>query len=376
MSDAAARAGALLTIDLDAIVANWRLLAARLRPGVRAAAVVKADAYGVGAARVAPALYEGGCRRFFVATLDEGIGLRAAMPEGEIIVFGGPLADTEEDYPAHGLIPVLNTPGQVALWAGLARRMGRRLPAVVHFDTGLSRLGLARDELAALAEDRDALAALDLLLVMSHLACADEPAHDLNPLQRRRFEAGRALFSGVPGSLAASSGIFLGAEWHADWVRPGAALYGVNPQPGAPNPMAQVLQLQGRILQVREIDAGESVGYGATHRARARMRLAVVAAGYADGLPRSLSNRGCAMLGGTRLPLVGRVSMDLMVFDVTGLPEGAARPGVFIDLIGPGVTLDDVAGAAGTIGYEILTALGRRYHRTYRGGTSHGGPGG
>jgi alanine racemase len=374
VADAADRAGAVLTIDLDAIVANWRLLKERVGPGVRTAAVVKADAYGLGAVQVAPALASAGCMRFYVANLDEGLALRRVLPRAEIHVFTGPFAGTERDFVAERLVPVLNSLQQIASWADAAKAFGRRLPAAVHVDTGLSRLGLSAAEVQSFAGDADARDALDLTLLLSHLAIAEEPGHPLNRDQLARFTAARALFPELEASLAASAGIFLGPAWHADWVRPGAALYGVNPTPNTPNPMAQAIQLQGRIVQVRDIDAGETVGYGATWRAPARTRLAVVAAGYADGLLRSLSNRGSAMVGEIRVPLVGRVSMDLMVFDVGALPEGAARPGGFVTLIGAGNTVDQVGTAAGTNGYEILTGLGRRYHRIWRGGQAEHEP--
>jgi alanine racemase len=370
VTDPDRHATAVLTIDLDAIVANWRTLAARLKPGARCAAVVKADAYGLGAAKVAPALQRAGCRRFVVATLDEGLALRPLLPGADILVLSGPFAGTEHDILAADLLPVLNSPEQVAAWAAFAKRAGRRLPAAVHVDTGMSRLGLSHSQAAALAEDSAALGNLDLRLVMSHLACADEPRHPMNRRQLDAFNAARALFPDIEGSLAASSGIFLGLDWHADWGRPGAALYGVQPTAEGPNPMVQVVRLEGRIIQLRDVDAGETVGYGATHRVSARSRLAIVAAGYADGIFRSLSNRGCGHLGENQVPLVGRVSMDLIIFDVTGLPDGVVHPGAMIDLIGPNNTVDQMARDAGTIGYEVLTALGRRYCRRYLGGAA------
>jgi alanine racemase len=367
MSDAAVRAGAVLTIDLAAIVENWRRLTARLGAGTRAMGVVKADAYGLGASQVAPALAKAGCTRFCVASLDEGIALRRVLPDAEILVFAGPFAGTEADFDANRLWPVLNSPEQIALWLAHARRVERRLPAVIHVDTGLSRLGLSLGEAKTASQEKALRDAFDILLVMSHLAIAEEPAHELNRKQLLRFFDARRLFPGIPASLSASAGLFLGADWQADWVRPGAALYGVNPTPYQANPMAQVIHLQGKIVQVRDIDQGETVGYGATWRAPGRTRLAVVAAGYADGLLRSLSNRGSAMVGESRVPLVGRVSMDLMVFDVGALPEGAVRPGGMVTLIGGENTLDQVADAAGTNGYELLTGLGRRYHRVWQG---------
>lgn len=358
---------ALLTIDLDAVVANWRSLAGRLRAGAECAAVVKADAYGLGMAQVAPALRRAGCHTFFVATLDEGLELRALLHEVDILVLNGISGSLAPEFAAARLIPVLNDPDCVALWAALARERGEALPAALHLDTGMARLGLPPAEARRLADDPGRLGGLDVRLVMSHLSSADEPDSPENARQLAAFRALRARLPMGRASLANSSGIFLGADHHFDLARPGIALYGGNPRPGEPNPMAQVVHLQGRILQVREIDSGVPVGYGATWRASRPSRVATVAAGYADGYLRSLSNAGFAFLGDRRVPVVGRVSMDLITLDVTDVAEGQARPGAFVDLIGPKVPVDTVAAAAGTIGYEILTALGRRYRRVYRG---------
>jgi alanine racemase len=360
-SDPAARASALLEIDLGAIVANWRLLAQRAAPAL-CAAVVKADAYGLGAATVSPALATAGCRLFFVATLDEGIALRAALgPEPEIAVFNGPLPGTVGEFAAHRLIPVLNEPGQIAAWKGQKPSP----PAMLHIDTGMSRLGLCTREFAAFAAELPK-SGIAWRAIISHLACADTPDHALNEQQRTRFAAATERVPGVPTSLAASSGIFLGPAYHFDFVRPGAALYGVNPQPRRPNPMRQVVRLSGKILQVREIDRGESVGYGAAHVMRKPGRVATVAVGYADGWLRSLSHRGCGYIGGKRIPLLGRVSMDLVTFDVSAIDAAQARPGASIELLGEHYGVDDAAADAGTIGYEVLTALGSRFHRIYR----------
>ena len=368
MSDPANRAGAFLTIDLDAIVANWRRCSAQLHGGAQAAAVVKADAYGLGAERVAPALLAAGCKRFVVATLDEALVLRPLLPGADIIVLSGPYPGTVSEFAINKLLPVLNSPEQVAGWSAFAMSIGHPLPAVLHVDTGMSRLGLSLTQALALADDTHTLAGLDLRLILSHLACADEATHPMNLQQLDRFNTARALFPDVPGSLSASSGIFLGPSWHANWVRPGAALYSVNPEPGKVNPMAPVVRLQGRVIQVRDVDAGDTVGYGATHRCSADSRLAVVAAGYADGLHRTLGNHGYGHVGEIRVPLVGRVSMDLSIFDIGGLPADALATGDLIDLIGPHRDIDAVAADAGTIGYEILTSLGRRYHRIYLSG--------
>jgi alanine racemase len=343
---------AVLSVDLDAITGNWLMIKSRLVPGCRVAAVLKADGYGLGANPIAKALAKVGCTRFFVATLDEAISLRAAVAEAEIIVLNGVHSETVAMFRVHRLIPMLSSLDQLAVW----RDAG---PCALQIDTGLSRLGVTLTEARALTPPSG------LMLISSHLACADEPDQPMNRRQLERFAATRQLFPGIEASLAASSGIFLGPQWHADWVRPGAALYGVNPTPGAPNPMAQVVRLEAKILQIREIDQGETVGYGATHRAGRKARLATIAVGYADGLMRCLSNRGHGFVGDNRVPLVGRISMDLTVFDVTNVPPSDLGPGAAIELIGAATTIDDLAEAAGTIGYEILTSLGPRLHRRY-----------
>jgi alanine racemase len=236
-------------------------------------------------------------------------------------------------------------------------------PAILHVDTGMARLGLGAREFADFVENPPPIA---WRAVMSHLACADAPDHPLNQRQRARFAAAAAHLPGVPASLAASSGIFLGPSYHFDLVRPGAALYGVNPLPGRPNPLRRIVRLSAKIVQIRQIDSGESVGYGAAHVMQAPGRAAIVGVGYADGWLRSLSHRGCGYLAGTRIPVLGRVSMDLVTFDVSAVPEGLAHPGATIELLGDNYGVDDAAADAGTIGYEILTALGPRYHRIYR----------
>jgi alanine racemase len=364
--DPAERASAILEIDLAGIIANWRLLARRVAPA-SCAAVVKADGYGLGASMVAGALAAAGCRRFFVATLDEALALHADLRgPGEIVVLNGPVPGSSGEFAEAGLVPVLNSPGQIAEWRKLASARGP-LPAMLHLDTGMARLGLTAREFERLADDFTRPGSIGWSAVLSHLACADEPDHPLNREQRTTFARSRRRLSGVPASLAASSGIFLGDDFHFDFVRPGAALYGVNPQPGRPNPMRQIVQLKARILQIREIEAGQPVGYGATHVTIAAGRLATVAVGYADGWLRSLSQRGSGRIGGVRVPLLGRVSMDLAVFDVSAVDPSLARPGSFIELLGDECGVDAAAADAGTIGYEILTALGRRYHRIYHG---------
>lgn len=363
-------AGALLTIDLAAIVDNWRQLKARLGRA-DCAAVLKADAYGLGGAPVGAALAAAGCRQFFVAHLDEAIALKAQLPaDATVSVLHGPTPGSEPEFVVHGVRPVLNGRAQIDGWRRLAHRLDRELGAIVQVDTGMARLGLSDAELRGVAADPQALAGVRVELVMSHLACADEPNHPANAAQLERFVAARRLLPAAPASFANSAGIFLGPEFHFDLARPGAALYGLAPVAGAPNPMRPVLRLEGRVIQLREIAAGTPVGYGHAWRSERPARIATVSVGYADGWLRSLGSRGRAWFGDTELPIVGRVSMDTITLDASALPDGALQPGHLVELIGPRQGVDAVAASAGTIGYEILTGLGLRYRRRYLGADS------
>jgi alanine racemase len=360
-----ARAGAVLTVDLAAIRSNWRLLR-DTASGAICAAVMKADAYGLGMDMVAPALAVEGCRVFFTAHLEEGMRLRRMVPEDcAIYVLHGPPPGTTDEFFQHGLIPVLNDPGQIADWRGACRKLGRRLPAALQFDTGMSRMGLAPADVDRLLLDPAWKDDFQPVLVMSHLACADEPGHAMNALQRERFAVLRERFPGIPGSLANSSAVFLGAGFHHDLVRPGAALYGINPHPGRDNPLRQAVGLRARIVQTRMVQAADVVGYGARHAVTNPARIATIALGYADGWLRSLSGRGHAFVDGQRVPFAGNVSMDSITLDVTGIPEGRVQPGMEVELLGAHQAVDDVAREAGTIGYEVLTRLGSRFHRRY-----------
>jgi alanine racemase len=326
---------AFLTIDLDAVVANWRQLR-QTAGGVATAAVVKADGYGLGAVPVARALVAAGCRNFFVAHVEEALALRAALAKPEIAVLNGCPPGAEPLFGDRRLIPVLNDLGRIETWLRFAAGRGATtpgiLPAILHVDTGMNRLGLPPSELGA-AGALDGFAAYPWRSVMSHLACADTPDHPLNEAQRRLFEDVRARLPAMPASLAASSGIFLGPDYRLDEVRPGAALYGIAPQPGRPNPLSQPLRLH-------------------------------------DGYLRAASARGHMRIGGVAVPVVGRVSMDLITLDVGALPDASLVPGSLVDVLDDQRTPDDLAADAGTIGYEILTALGARYHRRYIGGTA------
>lgn len=367
----AARAGAILTVDLKAAAANYRRLCRELG-GTECAAVVKADGYGLGVERLAPAFAAAGARQFFVATIDEGLDLRrvlgdAGWPDAAIYVLNGPLPGTERALAAARLTPVLNSLGDLERWGAAGRSAGLRLPGAVHLDTGMSRLGLPDDEIATLAAEPERLDAIELTHWITHLACADTPGNPENAAQRARFDAALQRLPAAPVSFANSSGVFLGPTFHRDLARPGVALYGVNPTPDRANPMHRVVTLQGRVLQVRQIDAGRGVGYGSSFRAAGPARIATIAAGYADGYLRALSNRGRVAVAGQLAPVVGRVSMDSITVDVTALPPEAVQPGQLVDLIGDHYDQDALAADAGTIGYEILTSLGRRYHRLYTG---------
>ncbi|MCX8231468.1 MAG: alanine racemase [Alphaproteobacteria bacterium] len=370
---AAARAGATLTIDLDAIAANYRELRDMAAPAAICAAVVKADAYGLGAAPVGLKLEAEGCRHFFVATVDEGLALRHTFEDAapgevsEIFVLSGP-SKSSAPYFAHGwLTPVLNSMEQVETWRSFSIEMGRPLSAALHVDTGMSRLGVTPADFDQLAAEPILLAGIIPRLVMSHLACADEPDQPLNTNQRTAFQAMAALFPGVERSLANSAGTLLGKEFHLEMVRPGIALYGSNPLINYTRKLIESVVLKGNIIQVRQIDLPQTVGYGASHRATGPTRIATVSVGYADGYPRGLSNAGFAIVDGVRVPVVGRVSMDLITLDVSALSLARCAVGTQATLLGEGVDIDDLADAAGTISYEILTHLGQRYHRVYKG---------
>jgi alanine racemase len=367
---AAAEAGGVLTIDLAAIEANWRALGRRAMPA-ECAAVVKADGYGLGLEPVAKRLAKAGCKSFFVADLGEARRLRAALPDQAIYVLDGLLPNTAAAFAEINARPVIGSLVELAEWDAFCSAQKWTGGAALHVDTGMNRLGISANDAAALAP-RIRAENHGITLLMSHLACADQPDNPLNQKQMALFREVRLLYRGIPSSIAASSGIFLGNPAHCDMVRPGAALYGVNPTPGKANPMQPVVELKAHVLTVRNVGKGETVGYGGVWTARHASRLAILAAGYADGYLRSASATDEApgsdvMIAGKRCPVVGRISMDLMAVDISALPDKAMRRGDLVTLIGDDVTLDDVGNKAGTIGYEILTSLGRRYHRVYRG---------
>lgn len=361
-------AGAVLRVDLDALVANYRIIQQQAAPA-SVAGVVKANGYGLGAAIAARALADGGCRHFFVAHLSEAVILKPDLPfDAELFILNGLLPSAEPDCEAIGAVPVLNSIDQIARWSAQAKQAGHLLPAAIQVDSGMARLGLPPEEVDALMARPELLDGIDIRLVMSHLACADEPDAPYNARQHDAFEQLTAHFPGVPRSLDNSGGSFL-PRAHYDVVRAGIALYGGAPQ-GLPNPMQPVVALEAKILQLRTVPAGAGVGYGMSYLCTRETRVATIAVGYADGWPRHLSSRGATYIGGVRAPIIGRVSMDSITIDVTDVPDKLLYPGAPVELIGPNQSIDDVAADAGTISYEILTQLGDRYACEYKGGVA------
>jgi len=344
----------LLTIDCGAVVRNWRRLC-EIHAGGAVAAVVKADAYGLGAAPIATALLSAGCRHFFVATVGEGRALGRALDAaggGEGVMIAVLDGFRAGQFPR--LTPVLNSLEDIRAHKGAA---------ILHVDSGMSRLGLPPDELETLAREPELLARLDILFIMTHLAAAEDPSHPMNLAQLERFNEACLKLPRARRSIANSSGVFLGPRFASELARPGAALYGINPTPGRPNPMEPVLRLEGQVLQLRDIPPGQTVGYGGAWLATGPTRIATVGLGYADGIPRRIEGRLRGQFMGQSLPLVGRVSMDLTTFDVTAAPN--VKPGRWIEMIGAAQDVDAMAEMTGTIGYEVLTSLGKRFRREY-----------
>jgi alanine racemase len=367
---ALAAVNGVLTIDLDALVANWRKLEKTAVPA-ECSAVIKANAYGCGVAPAARALAKAGCKTFFVATPEEAAAARAVLPSAVIYVLNGLIQNSGDAYASIDARPVIGDLHELAEWDVFCRRTGWAGGAAIHIDTGMQRLGLTMAEAQGLVP-RIHAGDHGISLVMSHLACAENLHHPMNARQLAAFRSIASEFSGMPASLANSSGIFLGSAFQFEMVRPGAALYGVNPTPEADNPMLPVVELKARVVQIRDVERGKSVGYGGNWTARRPTRLAIVSAGYADGYFRAGSSndgtRGAeVMVAGKRCPVAGRISMDLMAVDITDLEKNAVRRGHLATLIGDGITVDELAHRFGTIGYEVLTSLGTRYARVYKG---------
>lgn len=355
-----------LTISLPAIVSNWQMLRAQFT-GEECAAVVKANAYGLGAIEVSSALEKAGCHTFFVATLDEGIELRIALPDVRILVFHGVQAGEEFAFAAHRLIPVLNSVQQIERWKPVAAEHVHAVSAL-HIDTAMARMGLEVDEFAALMlHEPHMLEAARVGLILSHFACSPEAAHPLNAAQLKRFQAAHALAPSIPASLCNSGGIYLAPEFHFNLARPGCSLYGIAPQSHATNPMKHVATWHAPILATRTLEREQTVGYGATQTLPKGTRIATVASGYADGYLRHATGHAVGYVGAHKVPLVGRVTMDMLCFDVSHVPEAMLHEGAPMTLLGDadGIRVDDVASAAETIGYEVLTRIGPRVKRVY-----------
>ncbi len=367
--DNPALAGARLTIDLGALADNWQMLSGRAG-NAECGAAVKANGYGLGIGPVAGTLWAAGCRTFFVAVPQEGLHLRNILPDAVIYVLNGLFEDAGPELSAANLRPALGSPDEVHDWARLSRDHGRRYPAALHVDTGMTRLGMTLKEADQLTRRPDLLQAFEPTLLMSHLACADDADHPLTARQLAAFQTVRAAYPDLPASLANSAGTLRGADYAFDLVRPGIALYGAEALNGSDNPMKTVVTLESRIIQVRTAPKGAAVGYGATQTLQRDSRLALLSCGYADGYHRAAGAGDAkpgarAHLAGFDLPLVGRVSMDLIAVDVTDVPVDVAHRGAWVELFGENVPVDEVARHASTIGYELLTGLGARLARRY-----------
>ena len=365
------RSGAVLTVDLNVLAENYNYLKSRLNKDTSCSAVVKSDAYGLGLEPIVSRLSDEGCNKFFVALLDEAIAARAALKKkdknADIYLLNGAPKKSEKDLDHYGIVPILNSISEIRRWSFHAKQTGKLHEGIINIDTGMSRLGLDTGELDTFAHNPQLAEGIDITHVMSHLACGDNRMNIKNEQQRLLFDKYRLLFGPTKSSLANSAGIFLGNEFHYDLVRPGAAIYGIQPITNESNKIKQVINLNGKVIQNCTVDANATVGYGATYRTTRRSRLATISVGYGDGYFRSLGNRAYGYIGTTKVPVVGRVSMDLITFDVTDIAEKESCPGAMIELIGPHYTVDKLATDAGTIGYEVLTSLGSRYSRNYVG---------
>ena len=360
---------AQLSINLDALKKNYQTLRT-LAGSAQCAGVVKADAYGLGVEPVSRALWDAGCRVYFVAILSEAEVLRKLLPDAEIYVLNGLIKGSAPEYARLNLTPVLASMEEIDEWSQFCRDKNSRLPAAVHVDTGINRLGMEYGDAVQCFQSGATFQDFNLSMVMSHLACADEPAHALNQQQVKKFKALRSLTPDVTFSLANSAGIISTPDAHFDLVRPGIALYGGNPVAGASTVIKPVATLKAAVLQVRNVAAGQSVGYGATFTCQRASKVAILGLGYADGFFRNLSGtnakiRARVYIDGHFAPVIGRVSMDMIGVDVTGLPASCVARAQMVEIFGENISLDGVAQAGKTLSYEVLTRLGNRFDRVY-----------
>lgn len=356
-----------LTIDLRAVCANYDFVKSRIGENCVASAVVKSNAYGLGVGPVAQALYDKGCRLFFVATLPEALELRMILGDTpDIAMLNGFSTQDGTLYSQSNIIPVLNSPHELSAYQALAKGQKHKLPAILQIDTGMNRLGFDAESIQTLSSDPSAFKGIEMRYIMSHFACADEKGTSMNADQYDAFLRAASLMPNVPKSIANSSGLMRKSEYHLDMVRPGMALYGLNPTPEAQNPMQNVVALDAPILQIRSAEDGESCGYNATFRFDKKTSLAILPIGYADGILRALSNKGMLYWKGIPCPIRGHVSMDLTIVDLGAIPpQDMPMIGDRLEIIGAHQSADDIAAQAGTIGYELLTSLSRRYERRY-----------
>ena len=357
-----------MLVDLAALAGNYRAIASSTAAEV--AAVVKADGYGLGVPGLANALYAAGCRTFFTAFGHEAVELRRMLGDVEIFVLMPSAGDEAHLLHEHRLIPCLFDLEGVDRWIGGVPAQGARARVALHVETGIHRLGLDGEELAALLGDDARRSRLEVTLLMSHLACADEPAAPANHHQLDRFRAIRDAFPGTRASLANSAGTFLGSDYHFDLVRPGIALYGHDPHYAhTTSPRVRpIATLEARLGRIATVGPGESVGYGGVATCDVARRIGVLLAGYADGIPRALYQPGRrfeVVVAGYRAPLFGTVSMDMVTVDLSGVPEDAVGVGAWVEIFGPNAPIEQVAEQAGTIPYEILTGIGPRVERIY-----------
>ncbi len=362
--------GGRLTIDPAAVQSNWTFLNNKLHGKAECAAAIKADAYGTGQDKIGPALFDAGCRTFFAAVPAEAIALRQVLPDAVIYALDGLLPGTAPHLLDHNIRPVLGSLDELKEWSSVCKSVGKSLGAAVHVDTGIHRLGLSAAEFGAALCDRDLLGPFTPSLVMSHLACGSNPAHPMNRRQLDLFKEITAAHAHIPRSLANSAGVLMGQDYHFDLVRPGIALYGGKAIDDGPNPMKPVAKVEARIMIVRDVPKGDTIGYGAMQTATRPLKNAVVAAGYADGMLRRAGSSddrpgGFGVIGGYRAPILGRISMDMITLDVTDVPEHLLKRGTFVEMLGPAVAASELADYADTIDYEYLTSLGRRFERVY-----------
>jgi alanine racemase len=350
-----------LNIKLENIAYNYNLLKEKVSPNALCASVIKANAYGIGAKQAMKTLQQAGCKDFFVALLDEALDLHEISKDNLFMLHGIDNNKEAKVVHHHNIIPVLNDHHQISIYNDYAKILGKKLPAILHFDTGMGRLGLDLDDVQKIINNNF----IDYKYIMSHLACADEPQHPHNQQQLQMLKKLRRFFPNSKVSFANSSGVFLGKDYHFDLVRPGCALYGINPTPGQPNPMKQVVTANARIVQRRILQKDQHIGYGSTHLAKKGNQILVAGYGYADGYPRSLSNFGKCYAQGQYLDIIGRVSMDLLIIDASAVPEQTFQSIKHVEIFGDNIKIDDLASQAKVIAYEILTGMGKRTLRNY-----------